>query len=259
MQEKKTQAGYNATIPAFVRYDKELTMGARMLYGEITALCNKEGYCWATNSYFADLYEVSIDTVSRWVTSLEKKGYIKRDVVYKENSKEVKERRIYLPEARFNIQKEKKEKKEQPQSPTNQTEKTQFEKLYERYVDLLNPEAKEYIYEVENVLKVDIELYIEALRRAKKNNARHINYIKAILQSWARDGIYTMAQYKIKNYKQKEMRENDNTTRRNDKKDNGNAETNGDGVFRGEFELTEEERRICEEAKGMFEGIEDYI
>ena len=69
-------AGYFAIIPADVRYDSDLIANAKLLYGEITALCKKEGYCWATNKHFAELYETSEKTISRWIANLEDKGYI---------------------------------------------------------------------------------------------------------------------------------------------------------------------------------------
>lgn len=87
---------YFAIIPAEVRYDKDLKPNAKLLYGEITALANQKGYCYATNKYFADLYGVANETVSRWISQLSKKGYISIDIVYKEDSKEIHERRIYI-------------------------------------------------------------------------------------------------------------------------------------------------------------------
>lgn len=88
--------GYYAIIPANVRYDKDLPANAKLLYGEITALCNEKGYCWATNQYFADLYGVSIKSVSRWVSQLVDKGYIQSQLIYKEGTKEIQERRLYI-------------------------------------------------------------------------------------------------------------------------------------------------------------------
>lgn len=87
---------YYAIIPANVRYDKDLTPNAKLLYGELTALSNEKGYCWASNSYFSELYGVSKKTVSNWIASLDEKGFVKSEMIYKENSKEIKERRLYI-------------------------------------------------------------------------------------------------------------------------------------------------------------------
>lgn len=83
------QRNYYAIIPANVRYDKELPANAKLLYGEITALCNAKGYCWATNDYFANLYGVSKTSISKWISSLIKRGYIFSEIEYKEGTKEI--------------------------------------------------------------------------------------------------------------------------------------------------------------------------
>lgn len=89
---EEQQKSYYAIIPANVRYDKDLAPNAKLLYGEITALCNEKGYCWASNQYFAELYGVSVLSVKRWVNSLVTKGYVYRTLTYKPNSKEVDKR-----------------------------------------------------------------------------------------------------------------------------------------------------------------------
>ena len=66
---------YYAIIPAEVRYSN-LKPNAKLLYGEITALSGKLGYCYATNNYFAELYGVSKNTISSWISDLKKLGFI---------------------------------------------------------------------------------------------------------------------------------------------------------------------------------------
>lgn len=92
----ETKKAYYAIIPANVRYDKRLTPNAKLLYGEITALCNEKGFCWASNDYFASLYEVSKGTVSSWISKLVKLEYISLQLIYKEGSKEIEHRYIKL-------------------------------------------------------------------------------------------------------------------------------------------------------------------
>ena len=87
---------YYAIIPAYVRYDKTLTPNAKLLYGEITALCNEKGYCFARNKYFSDLYNVGTRSITDWIAQLKNAGYIKLKMNYKENSKEIESREIYI-------------------------------------------------------------------------------------------------------------------------------------------------------------------
>lgn len=70
------EPNFYAIIPADVRYNKSLTQGAKLLYGEITALCNQKGFCWASNLYFAQLYDVNERSIQRWINSLKDNGYI---------------------------------------------------------------------------------------------------------------------------------------------------------------------------------------
>lgn len=68
---------YWAVLPAQIRYDKELPPNAKLLYAEISALTNGEGYCFASNAYFERLYELSERTVIRLIRALEAGGYIR--------------------------------------------------------------------------------------------------------------------------------------------------------------------------------------
>lgn len=96
----KPQPSYYAVIPANVRYDKELKPIERLLYGEISSLSNQYGMCWAQNKYFADLYEVSPQTISRYISNLEKKKYIHTKLIYKKGTKQIERREIYLAQVK---------------------------------------------------------------------------------------------------------------------------------------------------------------
>ena len=72
----KAHPNYYCVIPAHVRYNANLTNLAKLLYGEISALSNALGYCYATNSYFARLYGVSTRTITSAIAQLEQVGAI---------------------------------------------------------------------------------------------------------------------------------------------------------------------------------------
>ncbi len=87
---------YYAIIPANVRYDDKLPANAKLLYGEITALCNKEGRCWASNNYFAELYGLNKRSITRLIQALNLCGYIKMTVEYKEGTKQISKRYVQI-------------------------------------------------------------------------------------------------------------------------------------------------------------------
>ena len=95
MNQGNEQPGFWALIPASVRYDKELPPNAKLLYGEVTARSDKLGYCYAQNSYFSDLFGLSERSVTRLLSTLVDRGYLRVDVVRDTATQEVLERRIY--------------------------------------------------------------------------------------------------------------------------------------------------------------------
>ena len=66
-----------SVIPAAVRYDNTLTDKAKILYGTITAYCDKKGYCWATNKDFSEQYKCTIQYIIKLIKSLENNNHIK--------------------------------------------------------------------------------------------------------------------------------------------------------------------------------------
>ena len=96
MEEKqRNRVGYYSIIPSKILYNKELKANEKLLYAMITSLACKEGYCFATNNYFAEELGVHPKTVSSWISDLREKNYIKVEMVRKEN-KQIIQRKIYI-------------------------------------------------------------------------------------------------------------------------------------------------------------------
>ena len=92
----KEQPNYYAILSAEVRYDNRLKANVKLLFAEITALCNMNAECFASNKYFADLYGKSKTSISVWVSELVKFGYIKVHYTYKVGTKEILNRYISI-------------------------------------------------------------------------------------------------------------------------------------------------------------------
>lgn len=96
MEEKiGNKVGYYSIIPSKILYNKELKANEKLLYAMITSLACKEGYCFATNNYFAEELGVHPKTISSWISDLREKNYLKVDIVRNEN-KQIIQRKIYI-------------------------------------------------------------------------------------------------------------------------------------------------------------------
>ncbi|MDR1389526.1 MAG: hypothetical protein LBJ31_06060 [Treponema sp.] len=73
MQKQKLRY---AVITSAVRQDQNICFGAKLLYGEITALCNREGLCRTSNGYFAGLFNKPESVIRQWIAALKKGGHI---------------------------------------------------------------------------------------------------------------------------------------------------------------------------------------
>ena len=92
---EKNKPSYWAVLPAVVRYDSALPPNAKLLYAEISALCDEVGYCFASNEYFAGNFELNAKSIQRLMKALADRGYIIVDVVRDEETHAVLERKIF--------------------------------------------------------------------------------------------------------------------------------------------------------------------
>lgn len=70
------QTSYYAQIIYPVLDHKNLDDGAKLLYARLSALCNENGYSWASNAYLAEKHNVEVRTIQRWLTALQKYKFI---------------------------------------------------------------------------------------------------------------------------------------------------------------------------------------
>ncbi|MCT3319322.1 DnaD domain protein [Lacticaseibacillus paracasei] len=195
--------GYYAIISADVRYHEKLSDGAKLLYGEITALSNKNGYCWASNDYFSRLYSVSISTIKRRLQALEELGFIKRIVKYKEGTTEVEKRFISITpevknEPRWGQNCTGGGVKNEPENNTsiNNTTTTLGEPELINFWEkngfgFISPKNRaDLMYWVDDFKKIGstdeqaVQVVKQAMSNAIDNNVRRYSYVNAILKNW---------------------------------------------------------------------------
>jgi len=81
-------------IPAEILLNEELTDKEKLILAMILYLSEETSSCFASNKYIANIVNVTTDRVSKIISSLRDKNYIKVKLKYKTDSKEIEERQI---------------------------------------------------------------------------------------------------------------------------------------------------------------------
>ena len=203
----KEQPNYYSIIPAHVRYDKELKPMEVIMYGELTALSNKYGYSYASNNYFAELYNVHKKTVSTWIRNLKEKGYIDTVVIRDENMT-VTERRIYITAPYPSNHGEGYPQKSG--DPIHKKTEENNTRINNTRINRDSDETSKSFQYISNNLEIiqsplKAQQLEEAIKDFKDNkleivtvatdycreNSKGVNYLIKVLENWNKDGVNT--------------------------------------------------------------------
>ncbi|KTF28337.1 DNA replication protein DnaD [Staphylococcus epidermidis FS1] len=196
------QPSYYSIITANVRYDNRLTDSEKLLFAEITSLSNKYGYCTASNNYFAKLYQVVKETISRRISKLQSLGYLKVELVKQGN--EVKQRKIYpmtqssIPiDAEINTPIDAKVKENNTRFNNTRINRdrddvTNSFKYISNNLEMIQSPLKAQQLEeaIKDFKDNKLEIVTVATDYCKENN-KGINYLIKVLENWSKDGVNT--------------------------------------------------------------------
>lgn len=196
------QPSYYSIITANVRYDNRLTDSEKLLFAEITSLSNKYGYCTASNKYFAKLYQVVKETISRRISKLQSLGYLKVELVKQGN--EVKQRKIYpmtqssIPiDAEINTPIDAKVKENNTRFNNTRINRdrddvSQVFKYISNNLEIIqSPLKAQQLEESINGFEDNkLDIVTVATDYCKENN-KGINYLIKVLENWNKDGVDT--------------------------------------------------------------------
>lgn len=211
---EEMQPHYYMNIPAFVWDDKDLLEKPKaiLLYGHISTLANKKGYCWATNEYFIKALKASRPSVIRYINLLVNKGYIKRKLIYEKGTKEIKQRilsidtrsgvtddttPIITDDTRSGVTDDTDNNTRNNNTSINKSSSTAAEssqnafELYQIVVGILTPMQSQNLSEYIRELSDDVVKFaINAM--ANQTEQRSFNYLNRILMKYEQLGINTV-------------------------------------------------------------------
>lgn len=204
----KEKPNYYAIIPADVRYDENLKDKAKLLYGEITSLSDKNGYCYASNNYFAELYGISKTTVSLLIKNLLDKGYIQSEIIYKDGTKEILNRYLKIIKGGYlrNLKEGIKEKLKDNNTSINNTSINNKESKKKNFEKPTIEEIQEYCNERNNGINANAfyDFYESKNWYVGKNKMKDW---KACIRTWENRNKEQKPRYKSNYEKSQEVLE----------------------------------------------------
>lgn len=94
-REDLSHLSFDSHAPTCMIFNKDLEPNCLQLYMIVRNLTRMNGYCFATNNYLANLFQVDDRTIRRWLQSLIKEGYLD-SIVSKGKDAFKSERKIYI-------------------------------------------------------------------------------------------------------------------------------------------------------------------
>ncbi|MBO5853188.1 MAG: helix-turn-helix domain-containing protein [Bacteroidales bacterium] len=82
-------------IPFYLSRDKSIPDGAKLLFSDMWLAQLQTGYCSLSNSELAEIRNVSVRTITNWLSLLKEKSWIKTQYILTQQG-EIKQRNIYL-------------------------------------------------------------------------------------------------------------------------------------------------------------------
>ena len=212
MESSFAGSNYYVLIPEKILHNNKLSPFARLIYGELLALANINGFAWISNKKLAEKYDVTTRTITQAVSALEAENLLVTKLIYKSNSKEVERREIYFNAPMENnfmgVSKKSSipygknlpypiEKNFQDNNTVNNTinnnnnnnDISELINFYEGNFGVINQFTLDNITHDLNDYGKD--LVMEAMKRSATNGKQY-GYVRGILKNWGSSNVKTI-------------------------------------------------------------------
>lgn len=210
-------------IPAEIWLSEELSIHEKVLFAEIANFCSRYDSCFASNEHFCKLLGVKERRLQDLLKSLETKGFIKREIIYKPGTKQVDKRLLKTSEGwcrkmqeggaencgrggaencaenNTSINNTREYNKSSQIESSNlvsiapsgtDTATTIPQKVQDAYQQEIRPICSQFEQERlnEDVEHYGEEVVIKAIHRAAIRGKRNLGYVEGILRRWETEG-----------------------------------------------------------------------